>query len=136
MQLSRVATLFLHGNAGNLTHRIDHATALKQAGCSVLVIDYRGYGKSDGVPTEKGLYLDAQAGYEWIKAAGFSGRQIVLHGESLGTAVGTELASRCECAALVLESPFASLGAIANMVFPLLGPTFVHGLTRARRSGK
>jgi predicted alpha/beta hydrolase len=51
------ATLFLHGNAGNVTHRIDHAAAINIAGSSVLVIDYRGYGKSDGKPTERGFIL-------------------------------------------------------------------------------
>src|SRR5436305_4998599 len=60
---AQFATLFLHGNAGNVTHRVDHADAIKQAGSAVLIPDYRGYGKSKGHPSERGLQLDADAAY-------------------------------------------------------------------------
>ena len=66
------ATLFLHGNAGNVTHRIDHAHAIVMAGSAILVIDYRGYGKSNGHPGETGLYLDADAGYDELIRRGYS----------------------------------------------------------------
>ena len=91
---SRVATLFLHGNAGNVTHRAGHMLAIAEAGSSVLVIDYRGYGRSEGRPDEAGLYADAEAAYQHLLAAGYTPDRIVLHGESLGTAVAVELASR------------------------------------------
>ena len=132
---SEVASLFLHGNAGNVTHRVDHALAINKAGSSVLIIDYRGYGKSQGTPDEVGLYRDADAGYDWLVSSGFSPDMLVLHGESLGTAVATEVASRRRCAALVLESPFASLASMANKVLPFIGGAFVHGFDTVSRIG-
>lgn len=127
------ATLFLHGNAGNVTNRVDHALAINEAGSSVLVVDYRGYGKSKGTPTETGVYRDADAGYDWLTASGFPAQKIVLHGESLGTAVAVELAGRRPCAALVLEAPFTSLAAMADKVVPHLGGVLVRGFATASR---
>src|SRR3954452_24638597 len=119
---ARVATLFLHGNAGNITHRIYHALALRAAGSAALVVDYRGYGKSEGKPSEQGLYADAQAAYQEIAKLGYGSKQIVIHGESLGSAVATNLGARVSCAGLILESPFASLSAMASKVLPIIGP--------------
>jgi hypothetical protein len=124
---SRCATLFLHGNAGNLTHRVDHARAINSAGSAILVIDYRGYGKSSGRPSEHGLALDADAGYDELIKLGYDTTQIVLQGESLGTAVAVELASRRLCAGLILESPLASLSEMAGTVLPIIGPLLTHG---------
>ncbi len=124
---SRLATLFLHGNAGNVTHRIDHALRINSAGSSVLVLDYRGYGKSKGHPTERGLHLDADAAYEALLRLGYDPGQVLLHGESLGTAVAVELASRRPCAGLILESPLASLREMAATVVPILGPLVANG---------
>ena len=123
---SRLATLFLHGNAGNVTDRIAHIREIVAAGSSVLMLDYRGYGKSGGRPTEKGLYEDSEAGYIELLGRGYRAQQIVLHGESLGTAVAVDLAYRRPCAGLVLEAPFNSAGAVAATVVPLLGPALVH----------
>jgi pimeloyl-ACP methyl ester carboxylesterase len=67
---ARLATLFLHGNAGNLTHRVNHIQQITAAGSSILVIDYRGYGKSAGQPSEPGLYRDAETGYQYLVDAG------------------------------------------------------------------
>jgi len=124
---ARLATLFLHGNAGNLTHRIDHAQEINSAGSAVLVIDYRGYGKSEGHPSEHGLKLDAEAGYEELRRLGYSPNAIIIHGESLGTAVAVDLASHHAAAGLILESPFASLGAMAGTMVPIAGPLLVRG---------
>ncbi len=129
----RYATLFLHGNAGNVTHRVDHALAAKQAGSAMLVLDYRGYGKSEGRPSEHGLYQDADAAYDELIRLGYTPERIILHGESLGTAVATELASHRKCAALILESPFASLRRMAGQVVPVLGPILAHGFDTERR---
>lgn len=115
-----VATLFLHGNAGNITHRGRHFRALAAAGSAVLILDYRGYGRSDGSPSEAGLYRDADAAYHWLLER-FPARRIVIHGESLGGAVAVDLASRRECAGVVLEAPFNSAGAVAGKVLPGLG---------------
>ncbi|MFL6414662.1 MAG: alpha/beta hydrolase [Bryobacteraceae bacterium] len=130
---ARYATLFLHGNAGNVTHRVDHALAAKQAGSAMLVLDYRGYGKSEGRPSERGLYQDADAGYEELIRRGYPAERIILHGESLGTAVATELASRRACAALILEAPLASLSRMAGQVIPIVGPVLARGFDTERR---
>lgn len=126
---SGFATLFLHGNAGNVTHRVDHAQAINSAGSAVLVVDYRGYGKSQGHPSERGLRLDADAAYDALVQLGYNPTQIVLQAESLGTAVAAELASRRPCAGLILESPMASLSEMAGTVLPILGPLLVHGFS-------
>jgi fermentation-respiration switch protein FrsA (DUF1100 family) len=130
------ATLFLHGNAGNVTDRIDYARAVVEAGSSVLVLDYRGYGKSNGAPSERGLYRDADAGYDWLLAAGFGSDKLIIHGESLGGAVATELAARRRCAALVLESSFASLADMANILVPFLGTVLIRGFDTRTKIAK
>jgi fermentation-respiration switch protein FrsA (DUF1100 family) len=122
-----LATLFLHGNAGNVTHRAAHAEAITEAGSSLLLLDYRGYGKSAGHPSERGLYRDATAAYQELLRRGFSSSQIILHGESLGTAVAVELATKVPCAALILESPLSSLAQMAATVVPVLGPLLARG---------
>ena len=127
------ATLFLHGNGGNVTHRIDHSEAVKQAGSAILVLDYRGYGRSEGRPSERGLYQDAGAAYDDLVRRGYPPNRIILHGESLGTAVATELASRRQCAALILESPLASLSRMAGQVIPIIGPVLAHGFNTEKR---
>jgi len=118
-------TLFLHGNAGNVTHRFGHIRAITDAGSSVLILDYRGYGKSNGWPTEAGLYRDADAGYQFLRAAGYASGQILVHGESLGAAVAVDLASRNPCAAVVLEAPFTSARDMAKAVLPGIGPLLI-----------
>jgi hypothetical protein len=79
-----LVTLFLHGNAGNVTHRYARIREITAAGSSVLMLDYRGYGKSKGWPTEKGLYMDAQSSYQCLMEMGYRPEQIILHGESNG----------------------------------------------------
>jgi hypothetical protein len=76
---ARLVTLFLHGNAGNITHRDLQIREIVAAGSSILMLDYRGYGKSAGWPTEKGLYTDGDAGYEQLLRIGYRAEQIVLH---------------------------------------------------------
>jgi predicted alpha/beta-fold hydrolase len=82
---SRRTTLFLHGNAGNITHRGRRFREITAAGSSVRMIDYRGYGKSTGRPSEDGLYADAEAAYEHLLKTSRP-QEIIVHGESLGTA--------------------------------------------------
>jgi hypothetical protein len=129
----RTATLFLHGNAGNVTHRADSFEALRQAGSAVLCIDYRGYGKSEGSPSEPGLYRDAEAAYQVLRQRGWAAERIVLHGESLGTAVAVELATRVPAAGVVLEAPFPSLQAVAREVLPVIGPLLIWGFDSGSR---
>ena len=124
---SRLATVFLHGNAGNLTHRVAHIREITAAGSSLLLIDYRGYGKSAGRPTERGLYADAAAAYQYLLDTGHQPSGIVLHGESLGAAVAVDVAARRPCAGVVLEAPFSSGRDVAARVLPLVGPLIVFG---------
>ncbi len=122
---SPLATLFLHGNAGNITDRTRRIQEIVAAGSSVLMLDYRGYGKSSGRPSEQGLYRDSEAGFIYLLGKGYRAEQIVLHGESLGTAVAIDLASRRPCAGLILEAPFTSASDVAATVVPFLGPLLI-----------
>ena len=92
------------------------------AGSSILLLDYRGYGKSQGSPSEKGLYADAEAAYEHLIGRGYAPERIVLYGESLGTAAAVDLASRRPCAGVILEAPFTSGRDLASRLLPVLGP--------------
>jgi len=122
-----LVTLYLHGNAGNITHRFLPFRDITAAGSSLLMVDYRGYGKSGGSPSENGLYADADAAYLYLLNHGYSAQHIVLQGESLGTAVVVDLASRKECAGVVLEAAFSSGGDVANTVLPVVGPLVFRG---------
>jgi fermentation-respiration switch protein FrsA (DUF1100 family) len=122
---SELVTLFFHGNAGNITDRASHILEISKAGSSILMLDYRGYGKSGGRPTEKGIYSDARAAYEFVLKAGYRPEQVVIQGESLGTAVAVNLASERPCAAVVLEAPFTSAKDVAGSVLPVIGPLLI-----------
>ena len=124
---ARVVTLHLHGNGGNITHRAAHADQMVKAGSAVLLLDYRGYGKSEGKPREAGLYRDADAAYDYLTKNGWGADQIVVHGESLGSAVAVDLASRKPCAGVILEAPFTSAKAVAGKVVPYLGGWLIWG---------
>jgi len=130
---SRLVTLYLHGNAGNVTHRYSQIREITDAGSSILMLDYRGYGKSDGRPTEKGLYTDAETAYQYLIRTGYRAEQIILHGESLGTAVAIDLASRNPCAAVALEAPFPSGRDVARTVLPVLGPMLIWSFDSAEK---
>jgi fermentation-respiration switch protein FrsA (DUF1100 family) len=124
---ARFTVLYLHGNAGNLSHRADICQSISSAGASVLVIDYRGYGKSKGFPTLAGLVKDGEAAYQWIERQGIPRERIILHGESIGTGIAMQLASRLPSAAVVLEAPFTSFNEMAHRTLPFVGPLFVRG---------
>jgi fermentation-respiration switch protein FrsA (DUF1100 family) len=133
---ARLVTVFFHGNAGNLTHRIDHMRAIIAAGSSLLLPDYRGYGKSEGKPSEAGLYMDADAAYQWLIDQGHTPEEIVIQGESLGTAVAVDLAARKPCAGVVLEAPFNSASRVAAAILPFLGPLIMRGFDSKAKIGK
>jgi fermentation-respiration switch protein FrsA (DUF1100 family) len=117
--------LFLHGNAGNISHRLDKLQMFHHAGLNILIIDYRGYGQSEGNPTEEGVYLDALAAYDYLKIRlGEESEQLILYGESLGGAVAVDLATKRPVRALILDSTFTSIPEMAKTRFPLL-PSFV-----------
>jgi len=114
------AIVIFHGNAGNITHRDFLLRALNgERGYTVLLIDYHGYGKSEGTPTEKNLYLDGDASIQWLrKVKGIGPEQIVLFGQSLGSGVAVELATRYSFKGVILETPFASTASAARYHFP------------------
>ena len=113
---SRVV-LWLHGNSGNIGHRAAAVAAMARGiGAPVMIVDYRGYGQSEGSPAEEGLYRDAEAAFDYLAALPeFSGSSIVVFGRSLGAAVAVELAVRRQVEALVLESPFTSVSEMARL---------------------
>ncbi|HSS45339.1 MAG TPA: alpha/beta hydrolase [Thermoanaerobaculia bacterium] len=121
----RRVLLFFHGNAGNIGHRLERAGLFaRELHLDVLLVDYRGYGESSGKPSEAGLYADGGAIYRCAADRGFRPSQIVLFGESLGSAVALETALRHPCAAVILETPFLSIPAMAKTIYPFL-PGFV-----------
>jgi fermentation-respiration switch protein FrsA (DUF1100 family) len=110
-----------HGNAANIANRADIYQFLRSVPANVLAVEYRGYGKSEGKPDETGLYLDAQAAYEYlVRDRGVPPGRVVAIGHSLGTAVAADLASNHQVAGLVLEAPFPSGAAVAKRVYPFL----------------
>lgn len=113
--------LILHGNAGNMSHRMDTIAMFHRLGYSVLIFDYRGYGRSTGQPSEAGLYRDAQTAWDHLtRQRGIAPQRIVLFGESLGGAVAAWLAAREQPGALVLSSVFTSAPDLAADLYPWL----------------
>lgn len=116
-----LVVLFFHGNAGNLSDRAEILLALASLPVQVLMVDYRGYGRSAGRPSEAGLYRDARAAWRYLTAVqGVAPSQIVLYGESLGGAVAIELATAVEPAALIVQSSFTSVPALAARYYPFV----------------
>lgn len=105
--------LFCHGNAGNIADRLEMIEDLHQSGLSVLIFDYRGYGRSTGTPDETGSYTAAEAAYQWLRNRGYHDSDIVIFGKSLGASVAAHVAQNQPLRALVLESPFSSMADVA-----------------------
>jgi hypothetical protein len=101
--------LFCHGNAGNIGHRIEKLKFFHELGCAVFIVDYRGYGKSMGKPSEKGFYRDAAAAYRYLVSHGYSPDKIIGYGESIGGAVIVDLASKVRLRAVILDSTLSSV---------------------------
>ena len=135
----RSTILFLHGNAGNISHRMEKLQILADLGADTFIIDYRGYGRSEGQPNEQGTYRDAQAAYEYLTngAPGqprlgetplrhFSGNRalppqsIIVYGESLGSAVAVDLATKRPVGGVIIEEAFTSVGDVGQKMFPFL----------------
>lgn len=115
------AVLFFHGNAGNISHRINYLTMFKRLGYNTLLFDYRGYGQSSGTPSESGTYLDAQAAWQYLtETRGIAPARIILFGESLGGAVAAWLAAHEKPGLLALASVFTSVPDLAAEIYPFL----------------
>ena len=119
--LASPVLLWFHGNAGNLTHRAENLRMLAGRGLDVFLFDYRGFGKSQGHPSESGLYLDAEAAYTYlVQRRGIAPGRIVCFGRSLGAAVALYVSLRQQTAGLIMESPFESAQAMARKMLPVL----------------
>ena len=117
------ALLFLHGNAGNASLRLPNAAALASLGAEVLLLDYRGYGLSEGTPTESGVYADARAALRYLtEDRGFPEERIIVFGRSLGGAVAVDLAQDRALAGLIVESTFTSIPDMARVILPPAAP--------------
>ena len=113
--------LFCHGNAGNISHRLDTLMMFNELGLNCLIVDYRGYGQSTGKPTEKGTFVDIKTGWDWlIENKGASPERIILFGRSLGGSVAANVAKDVGPGALVLESTFTSYDDMASNLYPFL----------------
>ena len=116
-----IAVLVANGNAGDRSMRAPLGAALARQGLSVLLFDYRGYGGNPGSPSERGLALDARAAYRFLcEEAGLTAERLLYFGESLGTAVVSELAAEYPPAGMVLRSPFVDLGSVGRAHYPFL----------------
>ncbi len=116
---AKAAILYLHGNAGNIEIRRDVLEGLRQLPANVLLIDYRGYGNSEGRPSEVGIYRDARAAYDWL-AARTPPERIVVFGKSLGGAPACELAAGVPVGGLIVQSSFTRATDMASIVMPFL----------------
>ena len=113
--------LFCHGNAGNISHRIEIIEIFNKLNLDVFIFDYRGYGRSQGNPTEQGLYQDAQAAYKYLLSRRDVDKEaIVIYGKSIGANVAIELASKVNAAILISESGFTSAYDMGKKLFPYL----------------
>lgn len=114
---ARYTILFCHGNAGNISHRVEKVKFFNQLGCNVFVFDYRGYGKSKGSPSENGLYRDARSAYAYLLNKGINANSIIGYGESIGGAVVTDLASENKLAGFILDSTFSNVEDIVKLSY-------------------
>lgn len=118
---ARYTVVAFHGNAGNMADRVGHYARWHGWGLSVYAIDYRGYGRSEGSPSEQGLYRDARAAWADVtRELGVPPDRVILVGRSLGSGPAIQLAAEVQPAALVVENPMTSIPAMARVVYPLL----------------
>jgi len=113
--------LFFHGNAGNISHRMDSIEQFHQLGLNVFIIDYRGYGQSEGEMTEAGSYRDAEATWSYlINTRSINESEIIIFGRSLGGSIAAWLAERITPAGLIVESSFSSVPSMGRRFYPFL----------------
>jgi fermentation-respiration switch protein FrsA (DUF1100 family) len=112
--------LFCHGNAGNISHRLEKLRFFQELGCNVFIFDYRGYGRSKGAPSEKGLYNDVQGAYNYLLSRRIAPQQIIGYGESIGGAVIIDLASKHRLAALIIDSAISNAKDMVRTLYPFL----------------
>ena len=119
------AILFFHGNAGKLDNRVYKLNELAKLNINYLIVAYRGFSGNQGKPSEDGIYKDSNAAKKWLNENGINDKNIILYGESLGTAVAVDLASKNNFAGIILESPFTSMIKLAKKYYPYLPVTIL-----------
>jgi len=118
---AKATLLFFHGNAGNISHRLDSIAIFHDLELNVFIIDYRGYGQSEGKITEKGTYRDAEAAWNYLtQTQGLSAKPIIIFGRSLGASIASWLAQKHTPAALIIESGFTSVPSMGQRFYPFL----------------
>lgn len=126
--------VFFHGNAGNISHRLESIRQFLHLGLSVLIIDYRGYGQSEGRTTEQGIYRDAEAAWRYLtENSMIPDSRIIVFGRSMGASAAAYLAAKYRPLALIVESSFTSVPDIAGEYYPWLP---VRWLSRLRHSAE
>ncbi|MDH4316994.1 MAG: alpha/beta hydrolase [Desulfobulbaceae bacterium] len=124
-EINREVILFCHGNAGNISHRLESIRIFHRPGYGVFIFDYRGYGESEGVPSEEGIYLDACGAWDYlINKMELHADNIVVFGRSLGGAVAARLSAEKTPLACILESTFTSLPELAFHYYPIYPSAF------------
>jgi uncharacterized protein len=121
----RPVIAYFHGNGGNIAYRANRVQRFGREGYGVLMLEYRGYAGNPGAPSEAGLFEDARTGLDFLGAEGIAAGRIVLYGESLGTAVAVQAATQVPVGAVVLESPFTSIAAVAQHHYPFVPATLL-----------
>ncbi len=127
--------IWFHGNAGNISHRVENILQLnRHLGVNVFIFDYRGYGRSEGKPSESGFYLDAEAAIDYlVNERGLEAEtDLVLFGRSLGCGVAVEMATRRRVRGVILESGFGSVRVMAKRIYPFLPSGLLLSLVEAR----
>lgn len=117
--------IYFHGQGANISHYLSLTAQWVERGYNVLMVDYRGYGASEGAPSEAGLYLDARASYAYLLEQGVKPNDIVVYGFSLGSGVAIDLASKVEIGALVVEAGYTSLVDVVRSLYSAMLTSFV-----------
>jgi len=118
--INKKTIIFFHGNAGNLRNRNYKLNELSKFDVNFLIVAYRGFSGNQGKPSEQGLYEDARSTLNWLKIKGVKEKNLILYGESLGTAVAIETAQNKDLAGIILESPFTSMVELAQKYYSIL----------------
>jgi len=120
-QNAEFTVLFCHGNGGNMFHRLDSINIFYKLGLNCFIFDYRGYGNSQGKPSEEGTYLDVMAAYKWLtEEKKMSPADIIIFGRSLGGSIAAQLAGKVEVRSLIIESAFTSYVDIGRKFYPYM----------------
>ncbi len=118
---AKASLLFFHGNAGNISHRLESIAIFNSLGLDVFIFDYRGYGQSQGKTSEEGTYRDAEAAWSYLtETRGVAADGIIVFGRSLGSSIAAWIASRRDPAGLIVESGFSSVPSMAQRLYPFL----------------